>query len=90
MKLFFTTTILNILEREVVKKLLSQFLLTGKFKAWLTKFLVEYIFDHIVEPTVGYEYDKISGYIKLKKAQRAEERHDEQAYDDAVDSIFDS
>lgn len=75
--------ILQQLEKNAVKILIKKFLISGGFKGWLVKFvveeLVEEVDEHLLEPAfqiVGYHADTLEGAKIYKKVQDAETVND--------------
>lgn len=64
-------------------------------KAWIVKFLIEELFEEIVEPLtklalrkVKYEYRKHEGEVIIEKIKEARENKNEDDYNSHVDDIF--
>ena len=67
----------------------------GGFRAWLIKFLVENLFEQVVEPIMkagfiklGYIYNRIEGNVLVSKIEKAKEENNETDYNAGVDDIF--
>lgn len=74
-----------------LRKLLGT--MTG-FRAWVVKFIVSELFEHLAEPIIKLSMrkgfllvDKASGRIKIKKMREAKEEGDESEYNDQIDDI---
>jgi len=94
----FKTITIQYLKSAAVKAALLQFLgstIAGGWKAWIIKFIVTELFEELAEPLVkyffrkiGYVYDRIEGEIKFKRIEKAREDNDKNAYNIAVDDVF--
>lgn len=73
--------VLSILKTKAVELVLAKFIGTAVgFKAWIAKFAVKYLFDHLAEPVIELVFrkgqliiDKATGDIHYKRAQNAKE-----------------
>lgn len=91
--------LIDLLEQKAVKAALIKILgsaTIGGFRAKLIAWFVKNIvFDKYLEPlmrdifsSIGYQFDRIEGRVKIKHLKDAEARGDQDAYDDAVDDIL--
>lgn len=86
------------LKSAFVKTILLQIfgsVISGKYKAWIAKIIVEYAFDTLALPIIqlsfrkmGYAYHRIEGQIIFKKIEEAKANNDEKQYDQAIDNLF--
>lgn len=98
-----TWTSLRVLVIEFLKStfvktiLLKMFgsIVSGSYKAWIAKLIVEYAFEELAEPIIklafrkmGYVYNRIEGEIQIKKLNEAREKNDEKAYNLVIDDIL--
>lgn len=67
----------------------------GGFKAWLVQFLIENLWDEIVNPLLNaglveikYIKDKVEGRITADKIDKARKSGDQTNYDIAVDDVY--
>lgn len=65
------------------------------FRAWIVKFLVEELFEEVIEPAIKmsfrkmkYEYDRKEGEILVKKIQEARENENQTDYDSSIDDLL--
>ena len=77
-----------------LKKLLGSPYAVG-FQAWLITFLIEELFEEVVEPLakaalveVGYLKDKVDGKLTADKIKKARKDGELEDYNSAVDSVF--
>jgi hypothetical protein len=88
----------ELLKSAFVKTILLQIfgsVVSGKYKAWIAKIIVEYAFDTLALPIIqlsfrkmGYVYYRVHGDILFKRIEEAKNDNNMKAYDDAVDSLF--
>ena len=86
------------LKSAFVKTILLQIfgsVISGKYKAWIAKVIVEYAFESLALPIIqlgfrkmGYAYHKAEGQIIFKKIEEAKANNDENKYDEAIDGLF--
>ena len=77
-----------------LKKILGSAAMGG-FKAWIIRFILENLWDEIVEPLMNaalveikYIKDKVDGKITAKKIEQARLSGDQDSYDSAVDELY--
>ena len=93
----FKKYLIDFLKGSAVKFALRKILgsaVMGGFKAWLVKFIVSELFEHVAQPVILLSlrkgllfYDKTQGKIRVKKIQKAKEEGDEQTYDSNIDDV---
>lgn len=86
------------LKTTFVKTILLKFFgswISGTYKAWIAKIIVEYAYTELAEPIVklvfrkaGYLYSKVEGKIIIEKIKEARDENNPDKYDAAVDLIF--
>lgn len=69
--------------------------ISGGYKAWIAKVIVEYAFDELALPIIklafrkmGYVYHRAEGQIIFKRIEQAKEENDQAKYDSAIDDLF--
>lgn len=93
------TILIDFLEQKAVKAALLKIIgnaTIGGFRAKIIAWLIRnIIFDKYLEPlmrdifsSIGYQFDRIEGKVKISKLKKAEADNDQGAYDDAVDDIL--
>ena len=90
--------IISFLKSAFVKAILLRWLgsaMSGTYKAWIAKVIVEYAFNTLALPIVqltfrkmGYAYHRIEGQIIFKRIEDAKASNDQEKYDKAVDDLF--
>jgi len=90
--------ILEQLKGAIVKKFIKTMLKTAGgsgFMVWFATWIAENFYEEAAKPIaeaafvrVGFEVRHINGTIMAKKIKKAREDKDEEAYDAAVDDIF--
>lgn len=90
--------VVELLKQAWVKTILLQIFgswVSGTYKLWIAKQIVEYAFDTLALPIVqltfrkmGYAYHKAEGAIIFKRIEEAKATDDEKKYDKAVDDLF--
>lgn len=86
------------LKSAFVKTILLQIfgsVISGKYKVWIAKLIVEYAFDSLALPIInlafrkmGYVYYRVQGDIIFKRIEQAKADNDATKYDKAVDDLF--
>lgn len=92
------TLLIEFLKQAWVKTILLQIfgsVVSGKYKAWIAKIIVEYAFGSLALPIIqlsfrkmGFVYYRVQGDILFKRIEEAKNDNNMKAYDDAVDSLF--
>ena len=90
--------IISFLKERAVKLALKKLLgsiVTGGIRAWIIRFIVEELFEEVVEPLIkmalreaGWVYERAKGEIHVKRLEDAREDNDAQDYNDTVDDIM--
>lgn len=69
--------------------------ISGGYKAFIAKLIVQYAFDELALPIIqlafrkmGYVYHRTEGQIIFKRIEEAKVTDDEKKYDQAVDDLF--
>lgn len=93
----FKKYLIDFLKGSAIKFALRKILgsaVMGGFKAWLVKFVVTELFEHVAQPIILLSlrkgllfYDKQKGKIQVKKIAKAKEEGDEQTYDSTIDDV---
>lgn len=101
MKFDWVTTVQNVLKEAIknaafkaaLMKLFGTLTPVG-FKAWLAKFVLERLWDWVIEEGIEIAVqktelivNKAKGEILVKKVRSADERKDESDWNDAVDDL---
>jgi len=92
----FIEIVLDILKGQAVKLALIKLIgTTVGFKAWLVRFVLENFIEEIGEPVVRagiveikYYFNKKNGEKVAIKIEKARSGDDQDAYDDAVDDLY--
>lgn len=92
------TLLIEFLKQAWVKTILLQIfgsVISGKYKAWIAKIIVEYAFESLALPIInlafrkmGYVYYRVQGDILFKRIEQAKADNDMVKYDKAVDDLF--
>lgn len=68
--------------------------MVGGVKAWVVKFIVTELFDHVAEPVIEYAIrkghlfvDKREGKMKLSKIERAKDENNADDYWSSIGSV---
>jgi hypothetical protein len=90
--------VLEFLKSTFVKTILLKMFgsaISGGYKAWIAKLIVEYAYEELAEPIVklvfrraGYLYNKVEGKIIIEKIKEARDENNSEKYNSAVDVIF--
>jgi hypothetical protein len=90
--------LIEFLKQAWVKTILLQIfgsVISGKYKAWIAKIIVEYAFETLALPIIqlsfrkmGFVYYRVQGDILFKRIEEAKADNDMVKYDKAVDDLF--
>lgn len=94
---YLKTTLTSLLKNKLIQVSIAKiatYTVVGPVKAWLISFVIENLFDHLVEPLLvelglqgQYQIDIHNGRKTIKLIKKAREDNNEDAYNRASDDV---
>jgi len=94
---YIKNVVVSLLKNKIMKVSLAKlatYTIVGPIKAWLLTFVIEELFEHLVEPllkemgySIEYKIDQVSGKKKLDKIEKAKSENDIDTYVNTIADI---